>query len=55
MQAIAWRIVDDNLANKIYYRIQSLGTDVRPNVFILPNYPSYDDMEFDPPYTGKSF
>eukprot|EP00042_Codosiga_hollandica_P038236 m.309148 g.309148 ORF g.309148 m.309148 type:complete len:926 (+) comp55339_c0_seq1:5-2782(+) len=50
--AIAWRVVDDALAEKIFARIVSLGSDLRPNVFVLPNYPGYDDMEGSPPYEG---
>ena len=51
---MAWRVVDDTLAKKMYDRIVSLEGNIRPNTFILPNYPSYDDMELDPPYTGQS-
>ena len=52
-QAMAWRVVGDDLAHKMYQRIVSLGSNLRPYTFILPNYPSYDDMERDPPYTGE--
>lgn len=41
--AIAFRIVDDAQAEKIYAKIASIP-GLRPYDFILPNYPSYDDM-----------
>lgn len=41
--AIAFRVVDDAQAEKIYQIIASLP-GLRPHDFILPNYPSYDDM-----------
>jgi hypothetical protein len=41
--AIAFRVVDDTQARKIYEVIASLP-GLRPYDFILPNYPSYDDM-----------
>ena len=41
--AIAFRIVGDEQAEKIYNVIASLH-GLRPYDFILPNYPSYDDM-----------
>jgi hypothetical protein len=41
--AIAFRVVDDVQAEKIYKRIASIP-ELRPHDFILPNYPSYDDM-----------
>jgi hypothetical protein len=44
LKAIAWRVVDDELSQKIFNRIESLGSNIRPNTFILPNYPGYDDM-----------
>lgn len=41
--AIAFRIVDDTQAERIYAKIASIP-ELRPHDFILPNYPSYDDM-----------
>jgi hypothetical protein len=41
--AIAFRVVDDARAKKIYDKIASLP-GLRPYDFIIPNYPSYDDM-----------
>jgi len=41
--AIAFRVVDDAQSEKIFRRIESLP-GLRPHDFILPNYPSYDDM-----------
>ncbi len=41
--AIAFRVVDDNQAERIYGKIASIP-QLRPHVFVLPNYPSYDDM-----------
>jgi hypothetical protein len=41
--AIAFRVADDAQAEKIYDVIASLP-GLRPYDFILPNYPSYDDM-----------
>ncbi|MHB8521833.1 MAG: hypothetical protein ACYDH9_13870 [Limisphaerales bacterium] len=41
--AIAFRVVDDLRAEKIYQRIATIP-GLRPYDFILPNYPSYDDM-----------
>jgi len=41
--AIAFRVADDAQAEKIYATIASLP-GLRPYDFILPNYPSYDDM-----------
>lgn len=41
--AIAFRVVDDAQARRIYTKIASLP-GLRPHDFILPNYPSYDDM-----------
>lgn len=51
---MAWRVVDDALAQQMYDRMAALGDKLRPNTFVLPNYPSYDDMELDPPYTGAA-
>ncbi|MGA2864450.1 MAG: hypothetical protein ABSF95_08170 [Verrucomicrobiota bacterium] len=45
--AIAFRVADDAQAGRIYARIASLP-GLRPHEFILPNYPSYDDM-YEPP------
>ena len=41
--AIAFRVADDAQSEKIYNVIASLH-GLRPYDFILPNYPSYDDM-----------
>jgi hypothetical protein len=41
--AIAFRVADDAQAEKIFRKIASLP-ELRPFDFILPNYPSYDDM-----------
>ena len=41
--AIAFRVADDAQAERIYQKIASLP-GLRPHDFILPNYPSYDDM-----------
>ncbi len=41
--AIAFRVVDDEQAMRIYNKIASVP-ELRPHDFILPNYPSYDDM-----------
>jgi hypothetical protein len=41
--AIAFRVVDDAQAERIYEKIASIA-GLRPHDFILPNYPSYDDM-----------
>lgn len=41
--AIAFRVADDGQSEKIYDTIASLP-GLRPYDFILPNYPSYDDM-----------
>jgi hypothetical protein len=41
--AIAFRVVDDAQAEQIYAKIASIP-GLRPHQFILPNYPSYDDM-----------
>jgi len=45
--AIAFRVVDDAQARKIYDVIASLP-GLRPYDFILPNYPSYDDLYTKP-------
>jgi hypothetical protein len=41
--AIALRVVDETQAKKIMRQIEALP-ELRPHDFILPNYPSYDDM-----------
>src|ERR1017187_18248 len=41
--AIAFHVADDAQSDKIYRKIASLP-GLRPYDFILPNYPSYDDM-----------
>jgi hypothetical protein len=41
--AIAFRVADDAQALQIYAKIASIP-GLRPHHFILPNYPSYDDM-----------
>jgi hypothetical protein len=41
--AIAFRVVDEAQAERIYRKIASVP-GLRPHDFILPNYPSYDDM-----------
>ena len=41
--AIAFRVVDDAQARRIYDKIASIP-QLRPHAFILPNYPSYDDL-----------
>jgi hypothetical protein len=41
--AIAFRVVDDAQAQRIYSKIASIP-QLRPHQFIIPNFPSYDDM-----------
>ena len=41
--AIAFRVADDAQSGRIYRKLASLP-GLRPYDFILPNYPSYDDM-----------
>ncbi len=41
--AIAFRVVNDTQAKQIYTKIASIP-GLRPHDFVLPNYPSYDDM-----------
>jgi len=41
--AIAFRVADYGQAERIYRKIASIP-GLRPHDFILPNYPSYDDM-----------
>jgi hypothetical protein len=45
--AIAFRVVDDAQAERIYDEIASIP-ELRPHALILPNYPSYDDMYTKP-------
>ncbi len=45
--AIAFRVVDDDQAEKIYDKIASID-GLRPHDFILPNCPSLDDMYIEP-------
>ncbi len=45
--AIAFRVVDDAQAARIYTKIAAIP-GLRPHDFILPNYPSYDDMYEQP-------
>ena len=46
--AVAFRVVNDSLAAKIVRRIEQLGLELRPNVFILPN----TDATGKPPVAG---
>ncbi len=41
--AIAFRVVDESQARRIYQKLVSLP-GLRPHQFVLPNFPSYDDM-----------
>jgi hypothetical protein len=41
--AIAFRVADDVQAARIFEKVQSIP-NLRPYDFVLPNYPSYDDM-----------
>ena len=41
--AMAFRVVDDQQAKQIYQMIQSIP-QIRPYDWIIPNFPSYDDM-----------
>ena len=41
--AIAFRVADDAQAERIFRKMASLP-GLRPHAFVLPNYPSYDDM-----------
>lgn len=45
--AIAFRVVDDAQAERIYQKIASIPT-LRPHAFIIANDPSLDDMYTDP-------
>ncbi|NLE28717.1 MAG: hypothetical protein GX629_03485 [Phycisphaerae bacterium] len=49
--AIAFRVVDDTQAKKIYDKIVSIP-ELRPYDFIIANYPSYDDMYEQPEGPG---
>lgn len=47
--AVAWRVVNDSIAEQIMSVIDALGDELRPNTFILPNTDAgggvgYDDM-----------
>ena len=41
--AIAFRVADDAQSDRIYRKLAALP-GLRPHDFVLPNYPSYDDM-----------
>ena len=41
--AIAFRVADDVQAKKIFRKLAAIP-ELRPHDFVLPNYPSYDDM-----------
>jgi hypothetical protein len=45
--AIAFHVVDEKQANKIYNKIASIP-QLRPHKLIIPNYPSYDDLYTEP-------
>ncbi|MEA2734133.1 MAG: hypothetical protein QOE14_584 [Humisphaera sp.] len=45
--AVALRIAGDEQARKIYAKIASIP-QLRPHAFIIPNFPSYDDMYEQP-------
>ncbi|HSA01158.1 MAG TPA: hypothetical protein P5055_10510, partial [Candidatus Paceibacterota bacterium] len=45
--AIAFRVVDDAQAERIMEKIEAIP-ELRPYDFILPNYPSYDDLYEEP-------
>lgn len=45
--AIAFRVADDAQAERIFRKLASIP-ELRPHDFILPNYPSYDDMYEQP-------
>jgi hypothetical protein len=45
--AIAFRVVGEEQADRIYRKLASIP-GLRPHDFILPNYPSYDDMYEQP-------
>ncbi len=41
--AIAFRVADEAQSERIYQKMAAIP-GLRPNTFVLPNYPSYDDM-----------
>ena len=41
--AVAFRVADDTQAAKIFAKFDAIP-ELRPHAFIIPNYPSYDDM-----------
>ena len=41
--AVTFRVADDALAKTIFAKIESIP-QLRPHAFVIPNYPSYDDM-----------
>jgi hypothetical protein len=45
--AIALRVVGDTQARRIYAKLASIP-GLRPHAFVIPNYPSYDDMYEQP-------
>ncbi len=45
--AICLRVVDDVQAERIYQQIAAIP-GLRPHDFIIPNYPSYDDLYVEP-------
>lgn len=45
--AVAFRVTDDAQSGRIFDKIASIP-ELRPHVFILPNYPGYDDMYEEP-------
>lgn len=45
--AIALRVADDAQSRRIYDKIASIP-ELRPHAFMLPNYPSYDDLYTKP-------
>jgi hypothetical protein len=45
--ALAFRVVDDAQAERIYAKMAAIP-ELRPHSFILPNYPSLDDMYEEP-------
>ena len=51
--AIAFRVADDAQSEKIFRKIESIP-GLRPHDFVLPNFPSYDDM-YEKPVGGWAF
>lgn len=45
--AICFRVVDDAQTRRIFEKIAGIP-ELRPHAFIIPNYPSYDDMYEEP-------